>query len=65
MKNALRFVLRTMHTFMKLVPIKIVCKAKALIISAFFAKTTTLMIKYFTETEVKNLDQNNTKVIAK
>ena len=54
-----------MHTFMKLVPIKIVCKAKALIISAFFPKTTTLMIKYFTETEVKNLDQNNTKVIAK
>ena len=61
----LRFVLRTVHTFTKLESIKIVCKARALIISAFFPKSTTLMIKYFRETGVKNLDQNNTKIIAK
>ena len=53
-----------MHTFMKLVSIKLVRKATALVISAFFQKSTTLMIKYFRETGVKNLDQNNTKIIA-
>ena len=37
-KSFLRFVLRTMHTFMKLVSIELVRKATALIISAFFSK---------------------------
>ena len=43
-----------MHTFTKLLPIKIVYKASALIISDFFSNSTTLMIKYFRETAVKN-----------
>ena len=57
--------MRTMHNFMKLVSAKIICIARALIISAVFSESPTLMIKYFKETRVNNLDQNNTKNIAK
>ena len=57
--------MRTMHSFMKLVSVKIVCKAIALVISAVFSESPTLMIKYVRDTRVNNLDQNNTKNIAK
>ena len=57
--------MRTMHNFMKLVSVKIIRIARALIISAVFSESPTLMIKYFKETRVNNLDQNNTKNIAK